>query len=75
MDIGEGDEVIVPANIFIATWLTVTYAGATPVPVEPDDRTYNIDPSKIEEAITKKQKLSCLFIYMVSLQIWTLYWK
>src|ERR1700687_69915 len=44
MGIGEGDEVIVPANTFIATWLAVTYAGAKPIPVEPDERTYNIDP-------------------------------
>ena len=52
MEIGEGDEVIVPANTYIATWLAVTYAGATPVPVEPDERTYNIDAKRIEEAIT-----------------------
>ncbi|MEI6258797.1 MAG: DegT/DnrJ/EryC1/StrS family aminotransferase [Deltaproteobacteria bacterium] len=56
MDIGEGDEVIVPSNTFIATWLAVSYAGATPVPVEPDERTYNIDPSRIEAGITKKTK-------------------
>ncbi|MBP8179039.1 MAG: DegT/DnrJ/EryC1/StrS family aminotransferase, partial [Spirochaetes bacterium] len=56
MDIGEGDEVIVPSNTFIATWLAVSYAGATPVPVEPDEKTYNIDPNRIELAITKKTK-------------------
>ncbi len=56
MDIGEGDEVIVPSNTFIATWLAVSYAGAIPVPVEPDETTYNIDPAKIEAAITKKTK-------------------
>jgi len=56
MDIGEDDEVIVPSNTFIATWLAVSYAGATPVPVEPDEKTYNIDPSKIEAAITEKTK-------------------
>jgi dTDP-4-amino-4,6-dideoxygalactose transaminase/predicted nucleic acid-binding protein len=56
MDIGEGDEVIVPSNTFIATWLAVSYAGATPVPVEPDEKTYNIDPARIEAAITKKTK-------------------
>ena len=56
MDIGAGDEVIVPSNTFIATWLAVSYAGATPVPVEPDERTYNIDPTRIEAAITKKTK-------------------
>jgi dTDP-4-amino-4,6-dideoxygalactose transaminase len=56
MAIGAGDEVIVPSNTFIATWLAVSYAGATPVPVEPDETTYNIDPDKIEAAITKKTK-------------------
>lgn len=56
MDIGAGDEVIVPANTFIATWLAVTYAGATPVPVEPDKRTYNLDPTRIEDAITPRTK-------------------
>lgn len=54
--IGAGDEVIVPANTYIATWLAVTYAGATPVPVEPDPRTYNIDPARIEAAITSRTK-------------------
>ena len=54
--IGTGDEVIVPANTYIATWLAVTYAGATPVPVEPDERTYNIDPTLIEAAITSRTK-------------------
>lgn len=49
--IGAGDEVIVPANTFIATWLAVSYAGAVPVPVEPDPQTYNIDPLRIEAAI------------------------
>jgi len=55
-DIGEGDEVIVPSNTYIATWLAVSYAGATVVPVEPDIRTYNIDPDLIEEKITDKTK-------------------
>ena len=50
-DISSGDEVIVPANTFIATWLAVSYAGATPVPVEPDERTCNIDPGLIEAAV------------------------
>lgn len=50
--IGAGDEVIVPSNTYIATWLAATYAGATPIPVEPDERTYNIDPALIEAAIT-----------------------
>lgn len=55
-DIGAGDEVIVPSNTYIATWLAANYAGATPVPVEPDVRTYNIDPAKIEAAITPRTK-------------------
>lgn len=55
-DIGAGDEVIVPSNTYIATWLAVSYAGATPVPVEPDARTYNINPTLIESAITPRTK-------------------
>jgi dTDP-4-amino-4,6-dideoxygalactose transaminase len=54
--IGAGDEVIVPSNTFIATWLAVSYAGATPVPVEPDAETHNIDVSRIEAAITSRTK-------------------
>jgi dTDP-4-amino-4,6-dideoxygalactose transaminase len=56
MEIGAGDEVIVPANTYIATWLAVSYAGATPILVEPDIKTYNIDPDKIEAAITSRTK-------------------
>src|SRR5205814_5713461 len=56
MRIGAGDEVIVPSNTYIATWLAVTHAGATPVPVEPDERTYNLDPLRIEDAITPRTK-------------------
>lgn len=55
-NIGEGDEVIVPSNTYIATWLAASYAGATPIPVEPNERTYNIDPSCIEAAITPRTK-------------------
>ncbi len=55
--IGPGDEVIVPAHTFIATWLAVTFAGATPVPVETqDDASYTIDPERIEAAVTPKTK-------------------
>lgn len=54
--IGPGDEVIVPSNTYIATWLAVSYAGATPVPVEPDPLTYNLDPARIERAITLKTR-------------------
>ncbi|MDE2402199.1 MAG: DegT/DnrJ/EryC1/StrS family aminotransferase [Burkholderiales bacterium] len=54
--IGPGDEVLVPSNTFIATWLAVSYVGATPVAVEPDSRTYNIDPERIRTAITPNTK-------------------
>lgn len=57
MGIKEGDEVIVPSNTYIATALAVTYTGATPIFVEPDIRTFNIDPTKIEAAITDKTKV------------------
>jgi dTDP-4-amino-4,6-dideoxygalactose transaminase len=57
MDVGPGDEVIVPSNTYIATWLAVSQCGATPVPVEPDDRTYNIDPVSIVAAITPRTKV------------------
>lgn len=56
LGIGEGDEVIVPSNTYIATALAVTYVGATPVFVEPILDTFNIDPTKIEEKINEKTK-------------------
>lgn len=56
LDIGEGDEVIVPSNTYIATWLAVSNVGAKPVPVEPDPNTFNIDFSLIEAAITSKTR-------------------
>lgn len=56
LDIGPEDEVIVPSNTYIATWLAVTEVGATPVPVEPDPQTYNIDPTRIEAAITPRTR-------------------
>jgi dTDP-4-amino-4,6-dideoxygalactose transaminase len=54
--IGPGDEVIVPSNTFIATWLAVTECGATPVPVEPNAYTHNIDPALIASAITSRTR-------------------
>jgi dTDP-4-amino-4,6-dideoxygalactose transaminase len=54
--IGAGHEVIVPSNTYIATWLAVSHAGARPVPVEPDEATYNIDPARIEKAITRRTR-------------------
>ena len=55
-EIGLESEVIVPANTYIATWLAVSYVGATPVPVEPDLQTYNLDPGRIEDAITARTR-------------------
>ena len=56
MVIGAGDEVIVPSNTYVATWLAVSQCGATPIPVEPVERTYNIDPSRLEAAITERTR-------------------
>lgn len=56
MDIGVGDEVIVPSNTYIATALAITYVGAKPVFVEPVIETFNIDVERIEEKITKNTK-------------------
>lgn len=56
LDIGTGDEVIVPANTYIASWLAVSMCGATPVPVEPDPATHCIDPSRVADAVTRATK-------------------
>ncbi|HEY0970491.1 MAG TPA: DegT/DnrJ/EryC1/StrS family aminotransferase [Gemmatimonadales bacterium] len=59
MGVGAGDEVIVPSNTYIATWLGATYAGAVPVPVEPCPDTYNLDPERIAAAITPRTRAVC----------------
>jgi dTDP-4-amino-4,6-dideoxygalactose transaminase len=56
LGISEGDEVIVPSNTYIASWLAVTMTGARPIPVEPNPLTWNIDPSGISAAITDRTK-------------------
>lgn len=56
LDIGAGDEVIVPSHTFIATWLAVAATGATPVPVEPDPLTYHLDPAGVEAAVTPRTR-------------------
>jgi dTDP-4-amino-4,6-dideoxygalactose transaminase len=56
LDVGPGDEVIVPSHTFIATWLAVSQCGATPVPVEPTDNGFNIDPQQVAARITPKTK-------------------
>lgn len=55
-EIGAGDEVIVPSHTFIATWLAISAVGATPIPVEPEEGGFNIDPDLIEKAITQRTK-------------------
>ena len=57
MGVGSGDEVIVPSNTYVATWLAVSMCGAKPVGVEPNPQTYNMDPNLIEAAITAKTKV------------------
>ena len=56
MEIGTGNEVIVPANTYIASWLAISYAGATPVPVEPKHATCNLDPDRLVDAITSSTR-------------------
>ncbi len=57
LGVGIGDEVIVPAHTFIATWLAVTQCGAIPIAIEPNEKTCNIDVTSIERAITSKTKV------------------
>ncbi len=57
LGVGPGDEVIVPSHTYIATWLAVSQCGATPVPVEPDEAAFNLDPVRIEAAITRHTKV------------------
>jgi len=51
-----GDEIIVPSNTYIATWLAVSFVGGVPVPVEPNPQTYNLDPARLEAALTSRTK-------------------
>lgn len=57
LGVGPGDEVLVPSNTYIATWLAVSHVGATPVPVEPDPRTCNMDPARLSEALGPRTKV------------------
>lgn len=56
LDIGPGDEVLVPSNTYIATWLAVSAVGASPIPIEPDPETHNIDPAGITQALTSRTR-------------------
>lgn len=57
LDCGPGDEVIVPSNTYIATWLAVSQCGATPVPVEPDPATFNLNPAELQTALSSRTKV------------------
>ncbi len=57
VECGPGDEVIVASNTYIATWMSVAQVGAKVVPVEPDERTYNLNPDLIEQAVTSRTKV------------------
>jgi dTDP-3-amino-3,4,6-trideoxy-alpha-D-glucose transaminase len=56
LGLGPGDEVIVPSHGCIATWLGVSHAGAVPVPVECDERTFNLDPARVDAALTSRTR-------------------
>jgi len=56
LDIGSGDEVVVPSHTFIATWLAVSAVGAVPVPAEPNPDTMQVDPAAIEAALTPRTR-------------------
>ena len=56
LELQPGDEVIVPSNTYIATWLAISFVGGVPVPVEPNPETYNINPARIEAALTPRTK-------------------
>lgn len=56
LEVGPGDEVIVPANTYIASWLAISLVGAVPIPVEPDPATHCLDPGLVEAAITSRTK-------------------
>jgi dTDP-4-amino-4,6-dideoxygalactose transaminase len=56
LGVKRGDEVIVPSNTFVATWMAVSRCGAIPVPVEPLESTYNMNPAMIENLVTSRTK-------------------
>ena len=57
LGVGPGDEVVVPSHGYIATWLAVTHTGAKPIPCEPDPRTYNLDPARLESCLTPRTRV------------------
>ena len=75
LEIGEGHEVIVPSNTYIATWLAVSAVGAKPIPVEPDPLTHNINPTLIERSVTSKTKAILLVHLYGNQPTWTRFRK
>ena len=73
LEIGLGDEVIVPAHTFIASWIAIHRTGAKIVPVDVDNTSFNIDVDLILKKLTKRLKLLCLFICTDSLVTWKVY--
>lgn len=57
LGVGHGDEVVVPSNGYIATWFAATQVGATVVPCEPDERTFNLDPGRLEAVISPRTRV------------------
>lgn len=57
LGVGPGDDVIVPSNGYIATWLAVSHVGARPLPCEPDPLTYNLDPRRLPDVVTSRTKV------------------
>jgi dTDP-4-amino-4,6-dideoxygalactose transaminase len=71
--IGSGDEVIVPSNTYIATWLAVTYSGANIIPVEPNPITFNIDPLEVKKHITSRTRaIIAVHLYGLPADMYTL---
>lgn len=70
LGIGEGDEVITSTFTYFASAECISAVGATPVFVDVEKDTFNIDPDKIEEKLQKEQKLLFQYIYLVKVLIW-----
>jgi len=70
LELRPGDEVIVPVHTYVATAEVIALLGLTPVFVDVDDSTFNIDTTHIEQLITKKQRLSCQYISTANAPTW-----